>query len=178
VQIRASLENSPAAPYDIDMQEDESRRFRAAYWRVVRALDTVRLRQWEQSHLTLPQLRVLHHIRRTPGVTTGELARLLGVTVSTTSGLVIKLIDRGLIERSTDERDRRQTPLFLTEAGQAQLGEIAGLGIDYLDSVATSLDRDLWGITIALERLADEAESVRNAADEAAESTARPEALL
>ncbi len=153
-------------PYYRGMQDEERRRFRAAYWRAVRALDTVRLRQWEQSHLTLPQLRVLHQVRRTPGITTGELARLLGVTVSTTSGLVIKLVDRGLIERTTDVHDRRHTPLYLTAAGQEQVGELAEAGREFLERVANVLDRDLWGITMALERLADETENARAEGEE------------
>src|SRR5438552_14562048 len=103
-------------PYDISMDTTEPKpdtRFRDAYWQAVRDSDTIRLRQWEQWHVTLPQLRVLHQIRRTPDITTGDLARLLGITVSTTSGLVIKLADRGLIARCS-AADRRQIPLRLT----------------------------------------------------------------
>jgi len=72
-------------------------RFRLAYWQAIRDLDVVRLRQWEQWHVTLPQLRVLYQVRRAPGITTGDLAHGLGITVSTVSGLVSKLADRGLI---------------------------------------------------------------------------------
>src|SRR5438552_340408 len=118
-------------------------RFRVAYWQSVRDSDAVRLRQWEQWQVTLPQLRVLHEVRRHPGVTTGDLARLLGITVSTTSGLVGKLAERGLIERSTTPGDRRQIPLRLSAQGEALLGEMRGPSVAYLDEVIRRLGPDL-----------------------------------
>src|SRR5215207_7156827 len=107
------------------MPDDRLARFRNAYWRAFREADTLRLRQWERYRVTVPQLRVLYFLRRHPGATTGELARHLGITVSTVSGLVIKLVDRGLVVRGTLADDRRQAPLRLSEAGAALLGELS-----------------------------------------------------
>ena len=81
--------------------------------------------------------------RAQPGVTTGEMARLLGVSVSTTSGLVIKLVDRGLLVRTTLPEDRRQEPLYLTETGEALVGELLAEGRQFLDRVAERLGDDL-----------------------------------
>jgi DNA-binding MarR family transcriptional regulator len=136
-------------------------RFRAAYWQAVRDSDAVRLRQWEQWHVTLPQLRVLHQIRRTPGITTGDLARLLGITVSTTSGLVGKLADRDLIERTSAPGDRRQIPLRLSPQGEALLGEMRGPSVTYLDEVIRGLGGDLERVALTLERLAGATASAR-----------------
>jgi DNA-binding MarR family transcriptional regulator len=133
--------------------ETELARFRRAYWQAFRELDTVRMRQWERSRLTLPQLRVLHRIRRVPGITTGELATMLGLTVSTVSGLVIKLTDRGLVERTTAADDRRQGPLRLTTAGEAISGEFSDESSVYLARVAAELGPALGVVTEALERL-------------------------
>ena len=133
--------------------ETELARFRRAYWQAFRELDTVRMRQWERSRLTLPQLRVLHRIRRVPGITTGELATMLGLTVSTVSGLVIKLTDRGLVERTTAADDRRQGPLRLTTAGEAISGEFSEESNIYLARIAAELGPDLGAITAALERM-------------------------
>ena len=141
--------------------DDEVARFRKAYWRVMNQLETVRLQQWEQSQLTLPQLRVLFHIRRVPGITTGELSRSLGITVSTTSGLVIKLVERGLVERRTTPEDRRQAPLVLTEAGQALVGELSDVGRPFLARVAGRLGGELTRTTEMLEHLAGMAAEVR-----------------
>jgi DNA-binding MarR family transcriptional regulator len=142
-------------------KNDLTARFRHAYWSVVRELDTERLRQWERSHLTLPQLRVLFQVRRTPGITTGELARMLGITVSTTSGLVIKLTDRSLIRRGSSPDDRRQAPLYLTDEATAVVGEISDAWRPFQLRVAAELGDDLEQVTAALERLAAAAAASR-----------------
>jgi DNA-binding MarR family transcriptional regulator len=142
------------------MDADESARFRRAYWQALRELDTVRLRQWEQSQLTLPQLRVLYQVRRVPGITIAHLSPSLGVTVSTTSGLVAKLVDRGLLARTTTPGDRRQTPLHLTEAGAALTGELSQPARAFLARVAERLGDELGPVTAALERLGVEAHEV------------------
>ncbi len=147
-------------------QESESLfRFRKAYWQVVRELDTERLREWERSHLTLPQLRVLFQIRRTPGITTGELSRTLGVTVSTTSGLVIKLADRSLVRRDSVEGDRRQAGLFLTEEAEVLVSEISEAWRPFLARVGEALGSDLEAVTATFEQVAEAAASVRETAE-------------
>ncbi|HEY5476624.1 MAG TPA: MarR family transcriptional regulator [Tepidiformaceae bacterium] len=147
-------------------QESESLfRFRKAYWQVVRELDTERLREWERSHLTLPQLRVLFQIRRTPGITTGELSRTLGVTVSTTSGLVIKLADRSLVRRDSVEGDRRQSGLFLTEEAEVLVSEISEAWRPFLARVGEALGPDLEAVTATFEQVAEAAASVRETAE-------------
>jgi DNA-binding MarR family transcriptional regulator len=138
-------------------------RFRTAYWQALRDVDVIRLRQWEQWHVTLPQLRVLYQVRRTPGITTGELARLLGITVSTTSGLVGKLADRGLVERSYAPDDRRQIPLRLTPPGEALVGELRGPAVTFLDDVIGELSNDLGSVATALEKLAAASAAARSA---------------
>jgi DNA-binding MarR family transcriptional regulator len=139
------------------MDDQADARFRKAFWRAFHEADSIRLRQWERSHVTLPQLRVLYHLRRRPGATTGELARRLGITVSTTSGLVIKLVDRGLVMRGSLADDRRQAPLSLTEEGAALLGDLSEEMRAYLEDVAERLGPDLEPITRALEQLAEAA---------------------
>lgn len=149
-------------------------RFREAYAQALRELDSLRIRQWEQSRVTLPQLRVLYHVRRTPGVTTGELARALGITVSTVSGLVIKLVDRGLVERTTDPEDRRQAPLRLTAQGQVLAGELADASRAFLGRVAEHLGSDLGVVTAALERLAEAIVDARGTVHAAEDGSGEP----
>ena len=140
-------------PYNVVMNDDAVRRFERAYWRAFRELDTVRLRHWERHRVTLPQLRVLYHIRRAPGVMTGELAAALGITVSTTSGLVIKLVERGLVARAAGTGDRRQIPLRLTTEGEVLTGELSEVGHAFTGHVAALLGDDLDAVTATLERL-------------------------
>ncbi len=152
------------------MDAEQAAEFRRLYGQVVHNLDSIRLRQWEELRVTLPQLRVLYAVRRSPGITTGELARLLGISVSTTSGLVIKLVDRGLLARTTLPEDRRQEPLYLTDTGQALVGELLAEGQQFLDRVAERLGDDLPKMIAALRRLAEASSEAR--ADDAHESAA------
>jgi DNA-binding MarR family transcriptional regulator len=128
-------------------------RLRAAYWRALHDLESIRLQQWERSNLTLPQLRVLFQVRRSPGITTGQLAKGMGITVSTTSGLVAKLADRGLLTRGTSQDDRRQIPLELSEAGVYLAGELAETTRPFMDAVVLELGDDLERVAEALELL-------------------------
>jgi DNA-binding MarR family transcriptional regulator len=138
---------------------DES--FRVAYWRAVRELDTVRLLQWERYSLTLPQLRIIFQLQRTPGMTSVQLSRTMGITISTTSGLVAKLVDAGLVVRGRDADDRRQIPLELTDAGRAQAGELAEFAQPFVRRLAAALGDDLEFVTAALVRLAEAASQAR-----------------
>jgi DNA-binding MarR family transcriptional regulator len=135
--------------------------FREAYWAALRELDSVRLRLWEQTGLTLPQLRVLFQIRRTPGVTAGELSKLLGTAPSTTSGLVAKLEQRGLVERGREPDDRRREPLLLTDRGAGVAGGLSEATRPYLEQIAHALGDDIGAVTATLERVALVARSVR-----------------
>ncbi len=138
-----------------------SERLRGSYWRIVRDIDSLRLMQWEQSHLTLPQLRVLFQVRRQPGITTGQLARCLGVTISTTSGLVAKLADGGLVARGSSQDDRRQIPLELTNAGRVLAGELAEVTRPFVERLAEELGDELEEVVVALEKLTAAADKVR-----------------
>ena len=155
-------------PYNSGMNASESsftdhERFRTAYWQAVHDFEAVRLRQWEQWHVTLPQLRVLSQVRRMPGITTGDLAELLGITVSTTSGLVSKLADRGLIERTSAPGDRRQIPLRISPEGEALVGELRGPSAAFLEEVIARLGDDLATVAQGLERLAQATAAAREA---------------
>lgn len=136
-------------------------RLRAAYWQVVFDLDSLRLQQWEKSYLTLPQLRVLFQVRRNPGVTTGQLAKALGITVSTTSGLVAKLAGRGLLRRGSSEEDRRQIPLELSPEGLQLAGELAETTRPFLNAVFDELGDGSEQVLAALELLAAAAARVK-----------------
>ncbi len=132
-------------------------RFTENYWRCVRALDILRLRQWELHNLTLPQLRILFNVAESPGITVNELAAILGVTVSTTSGLVAKVADRGLVMKRVGKDDRRQLPLELTATGRRLTEEVAEAGDHFMAETALALGDDLDEVSRALAVLAQAA---------------------
>lgn len=67
--------------------------------------------------LTIQQLRVLDHVVKQPGLSGQELGTLLGVSAPTASGLVERMVEKGLISRTDDVDDRRIRRLHPTEAG-------------------------------------------------------------
>lgn len=85
--------------------------------------------------LTVPQFRTLVFLGREPGSSLSAAADYIGLTLPTMSVLVEALVQRNLISRVPDLRDRRRVLLSLTEEGrtllervlQATEGSIAGL---------------------------------------------------
>lgn len=51
------------------------------------------------------------------------LGRHLRVKPSTVNGIVDRMVERGLVARSTDESDARRRRIVLTQAGQTQLDQ-------------------------------------------------------
>jgi DNA-binding MarR family transcriptional regulator len=71
--------------------------------------------------VTMSQAKVLYLIAASEGMRMSELAVRLGVSISTTSGLVDRLVDRGLLARHDDPADRRQVVVTITPTGNADL---------------------------------------------------------
>ena len=67
------------------------------------------------------QLRALTVLRENPRANLARLAQAMGVTVSTASRLVDRLIAGGLATRAPSDRTRREVTLGLTRAGRAAL---------------------------------------------------------
>ncbi len=69
--------------------------------------------------LTPPQFDVIATLGNTDGMTCGELGEKTLITKGTLSGVLDRLAERGLIERSEDRSDARCTRVALTRAGEA-----------------------------------------------------------
>ena len=68
--------------------------------------------------VTGSELLVLRMVARHPGLSAGELARLLHLNASTLTGVLERLAQRKLLQRGTDENDRRRDVLDVTAAGR------------------------------------------------------------
>ncbi len=73
--------------------------------------------------LTNESYGVLQHLADTGPLTVTEAAKHFGRSQSATSELIDRLVQRGLLERLADERDRRRTLIWLTDAGSQQLAD-------------------------------------------------------
>jgi DNA-binding MarR family transcriptional regulator len=69
-----------------------------------------------RGNLTGPQQSVLRVLLDSEGLSLKELSAQLGLAHSTVSGIVDRLQERGLVERQTDEIDRRLTRIAVTQA--------------------------------------------------------------
>lgn len=68
--------------------------------------------------LTAVQLKTLYRIYFCPNIGIGELATKLSLTKSTVSGVIDRLSQRQLIERTIPENNRRSVNIQLTAEGQ------------------------------------------------------------
>lgn len=67
--------------------------------------------------ISMPQLRCLHLIAGAGELRMSRLVVQLGVSISTVSGLIDRLVDHGFVNRRDDPLDRRQVVLSATPAG-------------------------------------------------------------
>jgi DNA-binding MarR family transcriptional regulator len=88
-------------------------------WALAHSLERASKHMRKTRGLTGPQRLVLRVTSRFPGVSAGELARILHLHPSTLTGVIKRLEERQLLERSTDPRDGRRALLRLSRAGRA-----------------------------------------------------------
>ncbi|HEX5064997.1 MAG TPA: LamG-like jellyroll fold domain-containing protein [Myxococcota bacterium] len=87
-------------------------------WAVDHALQRTSKQMERTIGVTGPQRLVLRIVGRFPGMSAGDLARLLHVHPSTLTGILARLERQGSIRRRADPRDRRRTLLGLTDRGR------------------------------------------------------------
>ncbi|HET6152253.1 MAG TPA: MarR family transcriptional regulator [Marmoricola sp.] len=80
------------------------------------------------SHLTLSQLKILMLLSRHGTLSGGELARMLGVGLATSSGMIDRLVVQDLVARTEDVHDRRVRRIGLTRTGSKIIASIVDAG--------------------------------------------------
>ena len=73
------------------------------------------------SALSDAQAELVRTVRRNPGISVAEAAAELGLVANTVSTLVGQLTERGLLQRTPDESDRRVARLTLTDPAREQV---------------------------------------------------------
>jgi DNA-binding MarR family transcriptional regulator len=94
------------------------------------------------SHLTLSQLKILMLLFRHGTLTGGELARLLGVGLATSSGMIDRLVVQDLVTRSEDLHDRRVRRIGLTKTGSRLIGSIVDAGQERMRTLLSRLSAE------------------------------------
>jgi DNA-binding MarR family transcriptional regulator len=99
-------------------------------------------RPFPLSALTDSQAELVRTVRRNPGISVAEAAGELGLVANTVSTLVGQLTERGLLQRTPDESDRRVARLTLTEPARAQVEDWRDRRAALVTHALDDLDRD------------------------------------
>ena len=99
--------------------------FMRLLWGLAHALDRTSKRMNQELGVTGPQRLALRVVGLFPGLSAGELAHILHVHPSTLTGVLQRLIEQRLLERTTAASDRRRAQLRLTSKG-ARINHVTG----------------------------------------------------
>jgi DNA-binding MarR family transcriptional regulator len=114
--------------------------------------------------VTMAQAKVLYVVAAAETLRMSELASRLGVSMSTASGVVDRLVELGLLERRADAADRRQVIVALTAAGADTLERMRELNHHQMRTLLERLsDPELAAIERAISIL--DAAAMPGAAD-------------
>jgi len=90
--------------------------------------------------VTMSQAKVLYLVQAAPELRMSDLSARLGVSLSTVSGVVDRLVDQGLLDRRDDPADRRHVVLRITDAGTTQLQLFRELNAGQVRSLLSRID--------------------------------------
>ena len=92
--------------------------------KVFKSLHPFLREEWFHTDLTMPQLRVLFVLFMDGPMRMSVLSSTLGIATATATGIVDRLVERGLITREGDPEDRRAVVCRLSEKGQQLLNRL------------------------------------------------------
>ena len=90
--------------------------------------------------ITMPQAKLLYLLGASGDLHMSELVARLGVSLSTVSGLVDRVVDHGLATRREDRADRRQVVVGLTAAGREFIDRFRELNARQMRELLAVLD--------------------------------------
>jgi DNA-binding MarR family transcriptional regulator len=106
--------------------------------------------------LTMAQAKLLYLVAANGGLSLSEIAGRLGITLSTASGAVDRLVELGLLDRTAVPTNRRQVQVSATSLGIDALEQFHELGERQLRAFLERVDdADLAVIERAIGLLAD-----------------------
>ena len=147
-----TVETPPSAPPSDELVD--------LHQRYLRRLYADSLEAWVRLDLTMPQLRLLYILVNDGPHGAGALARRLGLAPSSVTGLLDRLVERGLARRDEDRRDRRVVRAAATALGQELLDALVaqrrGQLLRLFERLSSDEQSDLARVLRALLRVAGE----------------------
>ncbi|MFZ5853375.1 MAG: MarR family winged helix-turn-helix transcriptional regulator [Chloroflexota bacterium] len=133
----------------------------AGYEAMMARLMTAHRPEFLEIGVTMSQAKVLYLLEAARELHMAELVTMLGVSLSTVSGLVDRLVDQGLVERREDPADRRQVVVVPTAAAATLTDRFRELNQRQLLALLDHLsDDELIVVARAIEVLARAAAEV------------------
>jgi DNA-binding MarR family transcriptional regulator len=122
--------------------------------RLYEYLQFTHIPDWAGVELTMPQLKVLFLTGGPRPMPASQIARSLGMTPSTATGVVDRLVAQGLVRRLEDPSDRRVVLLAATPEGSALLERLLLAGLGHFRDILDRLPLDdLYVVARALDVL-------------------------
>lgn len=129
-------------------------RYMAAYFEVTKRLNG-QIRDMIQEDITMEQFQILKYIDARGRCTSTELADTFGVGKSSITAMTTRMVDKGLLQRTRDQGDRRVVYLTMTEQGQRNYGIVQDQIISTVSKYLVHFEADeVEGFISVFERLA------------------------
>jgi DNA-binding MarR family transcriptional regulator len=126
----------------------------AGYRTLLQILSGARTPELPDSSLTMAQMKVLMLLSAIGEGRMSDLAPHLGISLSTLSSLVDRLVESDLAVRRDDPRDRRNVLVSLSAAGVVLLDNFQELGLHHLRELLAQLtDTEIDTVNQAVELL-------------------------
>ena len=133
-----------------DLQDEIIANFREAFAEL-RCLGSERM---HRADMSMSHFHLMSMLDRHGSMTMSRIAELLGVSVSNATGLIDRIEERGLVERTRVPHDRRVVHVQLTDAGRQMLHEVELFKEDMIHGILNRLDeRQLRRVALAMSDL-------------------------
>lgn len=103
-------------------------------------LKSIKINMNNYEKLTLAEANALYVIGPTEPKTMKQIAEALGVAVSTPTRTIDRLVEKGLVNRTVDIKDRRQLLIEPTPAGRRILAEMDEEGLMIIRKMVENLE--------------------------------------
>ena len=127
-----------------------------------RQLHSANLQEWLILDMTSPQVKALMLLEGVGPMRMGMIAGHLGTTLSASTNIIDRLVEKGLVERHSDPHDRRVVVCKSTNRGGQAVEQFWRIGRERLLPIAEAMDpQQLAGAVRVLEGLRDTIEKVK-----------------
>ncbi|MDA8135442.1 MAG: MarR family transcriptional regulator [Desulfobacteraceae bacterium] len=114
----------------------------SAFKRLIHALTTRKITSFKYGNTTLfrAEVHILERIDRQSGINASDIADSMEVTKGAISQIISKLLNKGLIKKSTKADNLKIQELYLTEKGSEVLSSHADQEKELIDKVSSILE--------------------------------------